>query len=61
MEGELDRMAQPGSDLPEAKKQKLLEDIRLIAAKWRPFVVEIQTALTDQNKTAQPAGTSADK
>lgn len=61
LEGELDRMAQPGSDLPEAKKQKLLTDIRVIAAKWRPFVVEIQTALSDQNRTPRPAGAPADK
>jgi hypothetical protein len=61
IEDELDRMARPGSDLPEAKKQKLLEDIRMIAAKWRPFVAEIQSALADPNDPPRPAGTSANK
>jgi hypothetical protein len=61
MEDELDRMARPGSDLPEAKKQKLLADIRMIAAKWRPFVAEIQSALADPNNPPRPAGTSANK
>jgi hypothetical protein len=61
MEDELDRMARPGSDLPEAKKQKLLADIRAIAAKWRPFVVEIQSALADPNNPPRSAGTSANK
>ena len=29
-------MASPVSDLPEAKKQKLLADVRAIAIKWHP-------------------------
>ena len=45
VERELDRMASPESDLPEAKKQKLLADIKAIGAKWRPFVVELRSAL----------------
>jgi hypothetical protein len=45
MEDELDRMARPGSDLSEAKKQKVLADIHAITAKWRPFVAEIQSVL----------------
>lgn len=61
MEDELDRMARPDSDLPEAKKQKLLADIRAIGVKWRPFVVEIQSALADPNNPPRPAGTSANK
>ena len=31
-------MASPESDLPPAKKEKLLADIRAIGAKWRPFL-----------------------
>jgi hypothetical protein len=61
MEDELDRMARPGGDLPEVKKQKLLADIRMIAAKWRPLVAEIQSALADPNNPPGPAGTSANK
>jgi len=59
MESELERLAR--TDLPKAKKQKLLEEIRMIAANWRPFVTEIQSALADPNRPPQPAGTSADK
>ena len=54
MEAELDRMASPVSDLPEAKKQKLLADVRAIAVKWHPFVVEIQSALGSQAGPSQP-------
>jgi hypothetical protein len=32
--------------MPEAKKQKLLADIRAIGAKWRPFLIELHSALT---------------
>lgn len=45
VEETVDWMAAPGSDMPEAKKQKLLADIRAIGAKWRPFLVEIHSAL----------------
>ena len=45
-ERELDRMASPESDLPAAKKEKLLADIRAIGAKWRPFLIELHSALT---------------
>jgi hypothetical protein len=46
VERELDRMASPESDLPAAKKEKLLADIRAIGAKWRPFLIELHSALT---------------
>ena len=46
VERELDRMASPESDLPAAKKEKLLADIRAIGAKWRPFLIELRSALT---------------
>ena len=59
VEQELDRMAGPQSNLPEATKQKLLADIRAIAVKWRPFVTEIQAALAGPDKptpsTDQPS------
>jgi hypothetical protein len=58
---ELDRMASTGSDLPEAKKQKLLEDIHAIAVKWRPLIVEVQSAFADPNNAQQPAKTSTKK
>ena len=46
IERELDRMASSENDMPEAKKQKLLADIRAIGAKWRPFLIELHSALT---------------
>jgi hypothetical protein len=60
VERELDRMASPEGDLPPAKKEKLLADIRAIGAKWRPFVVELRSALAPLDEeagrtTAQPA------
>jgi len=38
VERELDRAADPASDLPPEKKQKLLNDVHVIAARWRPFL-----------------------
>jgi hypothetical protein len=49
LEETLDRLAEPGRDIPEAKKQKLLADIRAIGIKWRPFLVEIHSALDVTN------------
>ena len=55
VEETVDRMAAPGSDMPEAKKQKLLADIRAIGAKWRPFLIEIHSALDVPNSPAPKA------
>jgi hypothetical protein len=40
VETALDEAADPRSDLPEEKKQKLLADIRAVATRWRPFIAE---------------------
>ena len=40
-EEDLHTAAGPGKDLPEAKKQQLLSDIRALVTRWRPFVAEI--------------------
>jgi hypothetical protein len=61
VEDELDRMARPGNDLPEAKKKKLLADIQAIAAKWRPFAAELQSALADPNNLPKSDSTSLPK
>jgi hypothetical protein len=61
VETELDRMASADNDLPEAKKQKLLTDIRAVATKWRPFVTELKSALADPNSLPPQSGTSAAK
>ena len=44
IERELDRAADPASDLPPEKKEKLLNDVKVIVARWRPFVEAAQTA-----------------
>ena len=61
MEAELDRMASPVNDLPDAKKQKLLADVRAIAVKWHPFVAEIQSALAGPDSPSQPPALMKDK
>ena len=38
LERELDKAANPASDLPPERKQKLLADIRILADRYRPFV-----------------------
>jgi hypothetical protein len=61
VEEEVDRMASPQSDLPEAKKQKLMADIRAIGAKWRPFVTEIRSALAGSDTQAPRLDQPSDK
>ena len=38
IEEELDKQADPGSEMPPETKEKLLADIRTLAERWRPFV-----------------------
>jgi len=45
VEQELDRAADPASDLPPDKKQKLVNDVRVITARWRPFVDAVTTEM----------------
>jgi hypothetical protein len=40
VETEISRQAEPGRELPEAERQKLLANIRVLVARWRPFVAE---------------------
>lgn len=61
LESELDRMARPENDLPEAKKKKLIADIHAIAGKWRPYIVEIQSALASPNGSAASTEASPNK
>ena len=42
LEGELDRAADDSSDLPPEQKQKLLRDVHVIVARWRPFIDAVQ-------------------
>jgi hypothetical protein len=43
IEGEPDRAADPSSELPPEKRQKLLSDEHIIVARWRPFIEAIQS------------------
>jgi Bacterial membrane protein YfhO len=57
IERDLDRMASPENDLPPAKKEKLLADIHAIGVKWRPFMVELRSALMPPDDGAErPSG-----
>jgi len=38
VERNVDLAAAPNSDLPAEKKQKLLNDVRILVARWRPFI-----------------------
>src|ERR1700704_1062028 len=38
LEREIERAAAPESDLPPEKKQKLIDEIHVIATRWRPFL-----------------------
>jgi hypothetical protein len=63
VEEQVDQMASPQNDLPEAKKQKLLADIRAIGAKWRPFLLELRSALNppDDPSAQRPEPAGANK
>lgn len=56
LEEELDRAAAPGSDLSAEKKEKLINNIRTIAARWRPLF----EALRDEKEKRGGAGSQAD-
>jgi hypothetical protein len=45
VEEELDRAADPSSELPPEKRQKLLNDVHVIVARWRPFIEAIQSEM----------------
>jgi len=61
VEQTLDRLAAPETDLPADKKAKLLADIRAIGTKWRPFLVEIHSALDVEASRAVPANAAGAK
>jgi hypothetical protein len=45
IEQQLDRAADTSSDLPPEKKQKLINDVRVIVARWRPFIDAVQSEM----------------
>ena len=50
---QLDNAAAPSSDFPPEEKQKLLNDVRVIASRWRPFIEAAQDEL--HNSTGAPS------
>jgi hypothetical protein len=52
LEEELDRAADPSSDLPPEKKQNLLNDVHVIVARRPPFLEAVQS------ENQKPAGTN---
>jgi hypothetical protein len=42
LEEELDRAAAPASDLSPERKQKLINNVRILAARWRPLIDALQ-------------------
>jgi hypothetical protein len=56
---QLDNAAAPSSDLPPEEKQKLLNDVSVIASRWRPFIDAAQdelhkpTGAPSQNEAGQ--------
>jgi hypothetical protein len=57
LEEDLHTAAGPGKDLPEAKKQQLLADIRVLVTRWRPFVAEIAPLFDREPRPAGPTAT----
>jgi hypothetical protein len=53
LENQLEQLADPRSDLPPERKQKILAQIKVISERWRPFLME--AAATIEGETKQPA------
>jgi hypothetical protein len=53
LENQLEQLADPKSDLPPEKKQKILAEIKVISERWRPFLMEAAAAI--EGETKQPA------
>jgi hypothetical protein len=51
LERKLDKLADPASDLPPEKKQKILRNIRVLSERWRPF---IDAAIVPEAKPSAP-------
>jgi hypothetical protein len=54
LEDELDRQADPQSDLSPEKKRKILSQIKIISDRWRPFLSEASSSIAgDANPPAK--------
>jgi hypothetical protein len=59
-EDELDRLAK-SDDPPPQKKQKVLSDLRVISAKWRPFLLEATAVVTGETTATVPGNAVLDQ
>ena len=48
LEHELDRAAEPNNDIPPERQQRLLRDVRTLADRARPFILEAEKAFAPQ-------------
>jgi hypothetical protein len=53
LENELDRLADPRTDLSPEKRQKILSQIKVISDRWRPFLTEAAAAIEGESKKAE--------
>lgn len=51
---EIERAAAPEKEMPAEQKKKLLMDIRTLASRWRPFVLEAKAILADVPSAPEP-------
>jgi len=58
LETQLSRGADPSSDLPEAKKQQILADLRVVVDRWRPYAAELGRFISDLRGDNAQARTS---
>jgi hypothetical protein len=56
LEKELDSAASPSNDIPPEKQRKLLADLRIIVARWRPFIMEGSKLFSDNPATETAVG-----
>ena len=61
MEHELDRAADPASDLPAEQKRKLLGQIHTVVERLRPFMAELAPLFADFQNPAPSAASQSDK
>jgi hypothetical protein len=57
LETQLARAADPSTDLPQAKKEELLSQIRAVAERWRPFIREASLLFSEspEPRPTEPA------
>src|SRR5262245_6441483 len=61
VQGELERAADPGHEMPAEKKRKLLSQIHVLVERWRPFMAEIAPLFADFQRPASGDVTQSSK